>query len=55
MYNYNYFCGTTPTEPSETPEERKARLKKQAEEEKKRKEEEERFYKQCVKYTLIGI
>ena len=50
------FCnfGATPSY-SETPEERKARLKKQAEEEKKRKEEEERFYKQCVKYTLIGI
>jgi hypothetical protein len=48
------YCnfGATPSY-SESPEERKARLKKEAEEEKRRKEEEERFYKQCIKYTLI--
>jgi hypothetical protein len=50
------YCnfGATPSY-QETEAERKARLKKEAEEEKRRKEEEERFYKQCVKYTLIGI
>ena len=52
MYNYNVFCGSTPSY-QETEAERKARLKKEAEEEKKRKEEEERFYKKCIKNTLI--
>ncbi len=48
------YCnfGATPSY-SETPEERKARLKKQAEEEKRREEEEKAFRKMIIKWALI--
>jgi len=50
------YCnfGATPSY-SESPEERKARLKKQAEEEKKREEEERAFRKLVIKWSLIWI
>jgi len=54
MYNYNVFCGSTPSY-QETEAERKARLKKQAEEEKKREEEERAFRKLVIKWSFIWV
>lgn len=50
------YCnfGATPSY-SESPEERKARLKKQAEEEKKREEEERAFRKLVIKWSFVWV
>lgn len=55
MYNFNYFCGTTPIAPSETPEERKARLEKEAEEKKKREELEKEEMRKMIKWSCIWV
>lgn len=55
MYNYNYFCSETPSEPSETPEERNARLKKEAGDKKKREELEKEKMRKAIKWFCIWL
>ena len=54
MYS-NYFCGATAYTQPETPEERKARLKKEAEEKKKREELEKEEMRKMIKWSCIWL
>ena len=54
MYS-NYFCGGTAYTQPETPEERKARLKKEAEERKKREELEKEEMRKMIKWSCIWV
>lgn len=54
MYNYNVFCGSTPS-CQETEAERKARLKKEAEDRKKREELEKEEMRKMIKWSCIWV
>ena len=54
MYNYNVFCGSTPS-CQETEAERKVRLKKEAEEKKKREELEKEEMRKMIKWSCIWV
>lgn len=54
MYNYNVFCGSTPSY-QETEAERKARLKKEAEDRKKREELEKEEMRKMIKWSCIWL
>ena len=54
MYS-NYFCGGTAYTQPETPEEKKARLKKEEEERKKREELEKEEMRKIIKWSCIWV
>lgn len=54
MYNYNVFCGSTPSY-QETEAGKKARLKKEAEEKKRREEQERQEMIKTIKWSCIWL